>query len=217
MIIDGNTIAKSVDEGIWKAWRDEEPITSKDLSIGVSSVDLTLGNRLLKPGGCESDVIDLVDPKCAMVWDTVEADHMGKFLLEPGEFALASVRERFDVSAPIDIAFTEYLSTAHFIGQFPSTVYSMVRVAPKLDGRSTVARMGLATHVTASDGHYGFDGNFTLELVNHSPLRIILTAGMRIAQLSFHVVTNDVTAYKGAYATNHVGGPFPPKLGKERF
>jgi dCTP deaminase len=57
------------------------------------------------------------------------------------------------------------------------------RVAARVEGKSSLARFGLAIHVTAPTIHAGFAGRIQLEIVNHGPLPIRLRAGMRICQL----------------------------------
>ncbi len=85
------------------------------------------------------------------------------------------------------------------------------------EGRSTCARIGLASHITAGFGDYGFAGSFTLEIVNHAHYPIQLRPGMRIGQVAFDEVL-EPELYTGAYSgTNHSDGPVPPKLGPDRF
>jgi dCTP deaminase len=64
---------------------------------------------------------------------------------------------------------------------------------PCVDGRSTMGRLGLFCHVTAGRGDNGFRGRWTLELVVVEPL--IVYAGQRIAQLTYHTIEGDQTFY----------------------
>lgn len=57
------------------------------------------------------------------------------------------------------------------------------KVAARVEGKSGLARIGLAIHVTAPTIHAGFPGTIQLELVNHGPLPIRLRPGMAICQL----------------------------------
>lgn len=60
------------------------------------------------------------------------------------------------------------------------------RVAARVEGKSSLARIGLAVHVTAPTIHAGFKApSIQLEIVNHGPLPIKLTTGMAICQLIF--------------------------------
>lgn len=62
------------------------------------------------------------------------------------------------------------------------------RIAAKFEGKSSLGRIGLATHVTAGFIDPGFSGNITLEIKNLSNAPIMLHKGMRIGQLSFDVL-----------------------------
>lgn len=59
------------------------------------------------------------------------------------------------------------------------------RHAARIEGKSSLARLGLAVHVTGGFIDPGFDGQVTLEIVNLAPWTITLRAGMRIAQVAF--------------------------------
>jgi len=59
------------------------------------------------------------------------------------------------------------------------------RVAARVEGKSSLARLGLAVHVTAPTIHAGFQGQIQLEIVNHGPYPIRLRTGMPVCQLIF--------------------------------
>ncbi|GAA4655617.1 dCTP deaminase [Arthrobacter cryoconiti] len=80
------------------------------------------------------------------------------FILHPGEFALASTYEA--ITLPDD-------------------------VAARLEGKSSLGRLGLLTHSTAGFIDPGFSGHVTLELSNVATLPIKLWPGMKIGQLCF--------------------------------
>ena len=80
------------------------------------------------------------------------------FILHPGEFVLASTYEA--VTLPDD-------------------------VAARLEGKSSLGRLGLLTHSTAGFIDPGFSGHVTLELSNVATLPITLWPGMKIGQLCF--------------------------------
>jgi dCTP deaminase len=86
----------------------------------------------------------------------VEPDRDEPFILHPGEFALASTYEV--VTLPDD-------------------------VAARLEGKSSLGRLGLLTHSTAGFIDPGFSGHVTLELSNAATLPIKLWPGMKIGQL----------------------------------
>ena len=80
------------------------------------------------------------------------------FILHPGEFVLGSTYEV--VSLPDDIA-------------------------ARVEGKSSLGRLGLLTHATAGFVDPGFSGHVTLELANVATLPIKLYPGMKIGQLCF--------------------------------
>lgn len=88
----------------------------------------------------------------------VEAAGAEPFVLHPGEFVLASTFEV--VTLPED-------------------------VAARLEGKSSLGRLGLLTHSTAGFIDPGFSGHVTLELSNVATLPIMLWPGMKIGQLCF--------------------------------
>ena len=88
----------------------------------------------------------------------VEVDAGEPFILHPGEFVLGSTFEL--VTLPND-------------------------VAARLEGKSSLGRLGLLTHSTAGFVDPGFSGHVTLELSNVATLPIKLWPGMKIGQLCF--------------------------------
>ena len=93
----------------------------------------------------------------------VEVDPNEPFILHPGEFVLGSTYEF--VTLPDD-------------------------VAARLEGKSSLGRLGLLTHSTAGFVDPGFKGHVTLELSNVATLPIKLWPGMKIGQLCFFKLTS---------------------------
>lgn len=93
----------------------------------------------------------------------VEVDPGEAFILHPGEFVLGSTFEL--VTLPDDIA-------------------------ARLEGKSSLGRLGLLTHSTAGFVDPGFSGHVTLELSNVATLPIKLWPGMKIGQLCFFRLTS---------------------------
>ncbi|SES35988.1 dCTP deaminase [Pedococcus cremeus] len=93
----------------------------------------------------------------------VEVDPADGFVLHPGEFVLGSTLET--VSLPDDLA-------------------------ARVEGKSSLGRLGLMTHATAGFVDPGFSGHVTLELSNVATLPIILWPGMKVGQLCFFRLTS---------------------------
>jgi dCTP deaminase len=110
------------------------------------------------------------------------------FMLHPGEFVLGSTLERIVV--PDDL-----------VG--------------RVEGKSSLGRLGLLIHSTAGFIDAGFDGHITLELANVASLPITLYPGMKIGQVSFmQMTTAAANPYgHGAHGSKYQGqrGPTPSR------
>ena len=93
---------------------------------------------------------------------------------------------------------------------------------PYLDGKSSIGRLGIFTHITAGRGDIGFSGHWTLELVVVHPVRIY--AGMPIGQITFHTVEGEVAhpydsiGHEGQYTDAAASPrPQPSRMWRNRF
>ncbi len=59
------------------------------------------------------------------------------------------------------------------------------RIAARVEGKSSLSRLGIGIHITAPTSHAGFEGTIQLEICNHGKLRVRLMAGMPVCQLIF--------------------------------
>ena len=76
-------------------------------------------------------------------------------------------------------------------------------LVPMLEGRSSIGRLGICIHVTAGFGDIGFAGYWTLELFCVQPVRIF--AGVSIAQIYYHTVSEPFETYKNGKYQNNKG------------
>jgi dCTP deaminase len=114
----------------------------------------------------------------------VEVDPEDGFVLHPGEFVLGSTLET--VSLPDDLA-------------------------ARVEGKSSLGRLGLLTHATAGFVDPGFSGHVTLELSNVATLPIILWPGMKIGQLCFFRLSSPAeNPYGSAKNGSHYQGQRGP-------
>jgi dCTP deaminase len=114
----------------------------------------------------------------------VEVDPKEAFILHPGEFVLGSTYEF--VTLPDNIA-------------------------ARLEGKSSLGRLGLLTHSTAGFVDPGFKGHVTLELANVSNLPIKLWPGMKVGQLCFFQLSSpSETPYGSAKYNNRYQGQRGP-------
>jgi len=118
----------------------------------------------------------------------VETDGDEPFILHPGEFVLGSTYET--VTLPDDIA-------------------------ARVEGKSSLGRLGLLTHATAGFVDPGFSGHVTLELANVATLPIKLYPGMKIGQFCFFKLTSPADHPYGSdkYGSRYQGqrGPTPSR------
>jgi dCTP deaminase len=85
--------------------------------------------------------------------------------------------------------------TAEFV-ELPLTS----RLAARVEGKSSLARLGIAVHVTAPTIHAGFAGIIQLEICNHGDWQVRLTPGMRVCQLIFEqTVGTPEAGYRGQF------------------
>ncbi|MFA6005928.1 MAG: dCTP deaminase [Patescibacteria group bacterium] len=127
------------------------PLPDLETALSACSLDLRLAS--------EFEIFD--DTSTAMKKVVVEAPN--KFVLKPGEFALASTIEWLEL--PDDLAM-------------------------RLEGRSSLGRLGIVVHSTAALFHPGWRGNIVLELGNHSHMPVELTPGMRVCSMSFEELSS---------------------------
>jgi dCTP deaminase len=75
------------------------------------------------------------------------------------------------------------------------------RLAARIEGKSSLSRIGVGVHITAPTIHAGFDGQIRLEIINHGYLPVTLKAGMRICQLIFEATLGTPErGYKGKFS-----------------
>ena len=83
-------------------------------------------------------------------------------------------------------------------------------VVPMLEGRSSLARLGIQVHITAGFGDRGFKGHWTLEILAAKP--VLIYPNMEIAQLSYQDVDQDGPIYRGKYNNSAGSEPEASKL-----
>jgi dCTP deaminase len=125
--------------------------------VQPASVDLRLGTSFRVFHNHRISAIDLADPPRNLT-ELVEIGDADSFVIHPGEFVLGSTREH--VELPNDIV-------------------------ARIEGKSSLGRLGLIVHATAGFVDPGFKGTLTLEITNLTRVPIILWPGKPIAQLSF--------------------------------
>jgi dCTP deaminase len=158
-----------------------------DAMVQPSSVDVRL-DRFFRV--FENHKYPHIDPAADQpdLTRVVEPEGVEPFILHPGEFVLGSTYEV--VTLPDD-------------------------VAARLEGKSSLGRLGLLTHSTAGFIDPGFSGHVTLELSNVATLPIKLWPGMKIGQLCFFRLSSPAEHPYGSdkYGSRYQGqrGPTPSR------
>jgi len=155
----------------------------EDKYLQPASVDLHLDKYFLVFDTKRNYVIDPKKPMDAMMKEIViEGDE--PFVLHPGEFALGMIYEKTGVCD------------------------SMVG---RLEGKSSVGRMGLLIHITAGFLDPGNDLKMTLELHNTATMPILLYYKMPIAQMAFEKLSSKCEKPYGSSGTSKYVGDMKPK------
>jgi len=152
-----------------------DPLDPDD--IQPSSVDLHLGESFRVFRNSRYPYIDPSREQKGLM-EPVAASSEEPFVLHPGEFVLGTTIERIVL---------------------PDNIVG------RLEGKSSLGRLGLLIHSTAGYVDPGWDGRLTLELSNVANLPIVLMPGMPIGQISFSQMT---TAVDRPYGTPGLGSKY---------
>ena len=131
-------------------------------NVQPSSIDLTVDRYFRVFRNHTARVIDVKENQEDLT-ELVEIGSDDVFILHPGEFVLGATAERIGV--PDDLV-------------------------ARIEGKSSLGRLGLLIHSTAGFIDPGFDGHITLELANVANLPITIYPGMKIGQVSFLRMTS---------------------------
>lgn len=160
-------------------------LTDREIEIALRGGQITLDPQP-GPDAYSSTAVDLtLDPTARRFKDQV-GDGL---IIDPGA-------ESFDFRGKIDFL-TDAVSLQNPDLSLPRNVLLLAwtkekleipvssRLAARVEGKSSLARIGIGIHVTAPIIHAGFAGQLQLEILNHGPAPVTLRAGMRICQVIF--------------------------------
>ena len=160
MILSDKDIREAIDSERIKVTSDSETPNH----IHASSMDLRLGNHFKL---YEHSKFAILDPKQPESFKdnmrSIEISDGEPFIVQPGEFVLGVTQET--TTLPDDLV-------------------------ARVEGRSSLGRLGIIIHSTAGFVDPGFSGTITLEISNLNRLPVALYAGMRVCQLAFEVMTS---------------------------
>lgn len=181
MILSDRDIVAALESGRIKI--DPAPDLSKQL--GSVSVDFRLGTTFMVFEHSRYSYIDPRHPQSiGEAMRTIEVPEDEPFIMQPGDFALASTIECLEL--PDDL-----------LG--------------RLEGRSSIARLGITVHSTAAVFEPGWIGTATMELSNLGRMAVALYPGMRVCAFSFQTVSSPVMTPYRLKANNKYAGQITPK------
>ena len=161
MILSDQDIKRYIQEGKIQVY----PAPNFEEQLGPCSLDLHLGNtfKIFKPS--QYPYIDLKRPLNLenIMEEVVVNENDGPFILQPKDFVLAVTKESFTL--PTDIM-------------------------GRLDGRSSLGRLGLVVHSTAARFDPGWSGKAVMELGNLGIMPVVLYTNMRICALTFETLSS---------------------------
>ncbi len=155
---------KHIKEYLEKGLIEIYPIDNPDIQIQPSSVDLRIGNEFKGFRIIRKPCIDPMDKSdIDSYMESFYIDEGEPFIIHPGEFALATTYE---------------------------TIKLPDNIAARVEGRSSMGRLGVTMHVTAGYIDPGFQGKITLEISNIGKMPVALYTGQRVCQIVFETMTS---------------------------
>lgn len=140
------------------------PLLNEEIQIQPSSVDLRLGNEFRIFKYSELPFINPKDPDSAKnITELKVIPNDSYFIIQPKEFVLGTTYEYIKI---------------------PDSIVG------RLEGRSSLGRLGLIVHSTAGYIDPGYEGKITLEISNLGKIPIALYPGMRICQIVFEKLSS---------------------------
>jgi len=180
MVLSDRDIVRALEEGRIKI----TPAPDLSRQLGSVSVDFRLGTTFMVFEHSRHSFIDPRHPQSiGEAMRTIEVGEEEPFIMQPGDFALASTIESLEL--PDDL-----------LG--------------RLEGRSSIARLGITVHSTAAVFEPGWIGTATMELSNLGRMAVALYPGMRICAFSFETLSSPVqTPYRQKVGNKYAGQVTP--------
>jgi dCTP deaminase len=184
MILSDRDILQALKEGRIKV----VPELDLESQLGSCSVDFRLGNTFMV---FEHSRFSYIDPRHAQsigeAMRTIVVPNGEAFIMQAGDFALASTME--SLVLPDDM-----------LG--------------RLEGRSSIARLGITVHSTAAVFEPGWEGTATMELSNLGRMAVALYPGMRICSFTFEQLSSPALVPYRMKKDNKYAGQSDPKASR---
>lgn len=197
----------------------------KEGLVQPNSVDLTLGDEvrvyqefvsLKNPQGTDSYNVSrgmqavVLPPE--QEYDRLLVEGVGPLWGNPEPPVLDAKRDNVSLSFKMDSSGWMVKPGILYLMHTAEVLNSNVFVT-QLNGKSSLARLGIIIHFTAGYGDVGFKGQYTLEVSGIHPVRIY--PGMKVAQAVFYTTDGPVTEYSGNYVGETARGAQPSRSWKQ--
>ena len=184
MILSDKDIKKAIKDGRIKV----DPKPDYKVQLGSCSLDLHLGNKFRVFKNSSYPYIDLKGPlDTDKIMEEVVVKGDRPFIMQPGDFALVTTVENLELADDL-------------LG--------------RIEGRSSLGRLGIIVHGTASIFDPGWRGKPTMELGNLGVMPIALYPGMRICAFTFEEVSSPVEVPYYKKKNNKYAGQKSPLASK---
>jgi dCTP deaminase len=181
MILSDRDIRASIESGRIKV----TPPVDLDQHMGSCSIDFRLGDTFMVFEHSRFSYIDPQQPQSiGEAMRTIVMSDGEPFIMQAGDFALASTVESLEL--PDDL-----------LG--------------RLEGRSSIARLGITVHSTAAVFEPGWVGTATMELSNLGRMAVALYPGMRICSFTFETLSSPVAVPYRMKKGNKYAGQSEPR------
>jgi len=180
MVLSDRDIMRALEDGRIKI----SPAPDFSRQLGSVSVDFRLGTTFMVFEHSRHSFIDPRHPQSiGEAMRTIEVAEDEPFIMQPGDFALATTIEHLELADDL-------------LG--------------RMEGRSSIARLGITVHSTAAVFEPGWVGTATMELSNLGRMAVALYPGMRICAFSFQQVSSPVlTPYRKKVGNKYAGQMTP--------
>lgn len=161
-------------------------------NINASSLDLRLGRFFKIYNHSKQALLDPLNKESFKDMTTlVEIKNPGEpFIVQPGEFILGVTMERIKIGNDL---------------------------VARVEGRSSLGRLGIIVHSTAGFIDAGFEGTITLEITNINRMPVALYPGMRVCQLAFEMMSSAAEVPYSKKKTSKYQGQELPQESKIAF
>lgn len=161
MVLSDRDIKKAIQQGVIAI----TPEPDYNVQLGSCSVDLRLGNVFRVFEHSRKPYIDPSKKDYSNeITSPIELKDGEQFIMQPGDFVLAVTLEHLKIAPTL---------------------------MGRLEGRSSLGRLGIVVHSTASIFEPGWDGKCVLELGNLGRMAVALTVGMRICAMTFEELSSE--------------------------